>query len=174
MTETTDTTPAPTEGFIIDSTQKADWAIGLLADLEAKEARIKAQYAAMMRQIETDKNAWHGRFDAALENFAREEMERTKSKRKSLTLFNGTLGFRAVPARLVIENEADALQTARAVCPGAIIEVPATEKLDKKTLGDYAKGLLETTGEVLTGFTVTEAREAFSVKVPTAGGDTTE
>ena len=165
------TTEKP-EQFEITTQAEADWAVSLLADLEDKEARITAQYQKMLAQLQTDKNAWHGRFAGELENFARLELERTKSKRKSLTLFNGTLAFRTSPPRLVVESEADALQTARLVCPGAIVEVPASEKLDKKVLGEYAKRQLAEAGEIIPGYGLTEAREVFDVKLVSAGKGT--
>lgn len=169
MEETTTTeATAQAERFQITTQAEADWAVSLLADLEDKEARITAQYQKMLAQLQTDKASWHGRFAGELENFARLELERTKSKRKSLTLFNGTLAFRTSPPRLVVESEADALQTARLVCPEAIVEVPASEKLDKKVLGEYAKRQLAEEGEIIPGYGLTEAREVFDVKLPGA------
>jgi len=159
----------PKERFSIQSQEEADWAVSLLADLEAKEARITAQYQKMRDQLQTDKNAWHARFASELEHFARIELERTKGKRKSLTLFNGTLAFRTVPPRLSVADEAEAMRVARLECPAAIVTIPATEKLDKRFLGEYAKKKLETEGVILEGFELSESREAFDVKLPKAG-----
>lgn len=159
----------PKERFCIQSQEEADWAVSLLADLEAKEARITAQYHKMLAQLQTDKNAWHARFASELEHFARLELERSKAKRKSLTLFNGTLAFRTVPPRISVVDEAEAMRVARLECPAAIIVVPASEKLDKRLLGEYAKQKLAQEGVILDGFDLSESREAFDVKLPKPG-----
>lgn len=152
------------EQFVIDSRERADWYLRKLANLEAEAARITTQYQTMMRQNESDKNSLVQHFQPQLENFVREELASAGGKRKSITFFNGTAQFTAVPSRLVVESEADALQTARLVCPEAVVEIPATEKLDKKVLGEYAKKRLAEIGEIIPGYALTEGGERFAVK----------
>jgi hypothetical protein len=73
-----------------------------------------------------------------------------------------------VASRLVIESEADALITARLVCPEAIT-AETVERFDKAAFRAHAQSVLETTGELLPGIKQTEERQEFGVKFPKAG-----
>lgn len=156
-----------TEAFVIDTREKADWLLRKLANLEADEARVKAQSAVMLQQIESDRNSLMGRYQSQLENFTRAELEASKGKRKSITLFNGTVGFRTIPARLMIESEPDAITTARAVAPQTIT-TETVERFDKKKFMEYATERFEQEGELIPGVGRTEERESFSVKFPSS------
>ena len=65
----------------------------------------------------------------------------------------------------MIDNDDDALQTAKLVCPDAV-SVATVEKLDRAALVAKATATMEATGELLPGIKLVEASE--SVKV-TAG-----
>jgi len=152
------------EQFVIETREHAEWYLRNLANLDREEASIKAQAEAMLRRVASEREKHTGRYQSQLESFVRGELERTKSKRRSVLFFNGTAQFTTTPARLVVESEADALQTARMVCPEALVEIPATEKLDKKVLGEYAKRQLAECGEIIPGYALTEGGERFAVK----------
>ncbi|WP_394796975.1 host-nuclease inhibitor Gam family protein [Armatimonas sp.] len=173
-TTPTEQTEKP-EQFTIQSREHGEWYLRKLANIEAERQRIEAQAALMLRQLETDRNGLTGRYQSQFENLVRIELEASKGKRKSVTFFNGTAGFRTVASRLVIESEADALTTARLVAP-ATITTEAVERFDKAAFRAHAAEHFETTGEILPGFTRTEERQEFSVKFPTSKekGDTTE
>ena len=160
--ETTLTPTAEAPSFVIDSREKADWLLKKLAAIEAEEKLITEQSQKMLEQLRSDRESLMGRFVAELESFTRGETD--GGRRKSLTLFHGTVGFRTVPARLVVENQEDALQTARLLAPEAITTVPAQEKLDTRALVEAAKTALETTGEVWPGLKMTESEERFTIK----------
>lgn len=162
---TTEATSQQAERFTIDTREKADWLLKKLAGIEAEEKLIEAQAQKMLEQLRSDRESLLGRFGAELESFTRGETE--GGRRKSLTLFHGTVGFRTVPARLVVENQEDALQTARLLAPEAITTVPAQEKLDTRALVEKAKTALETTGEVWPGLKLTETEERFTIKTNT-------
>lgn len=157
---TTPTTEAPS--FCIDSREKADWLLKKLAAIEAEEKLIAEQAQTMLEQLRSDRESLLGRFGAELESWAKGET--LTGRRKSITLFHGTVGFRTVPARLVIESQEDALQTARILAPETITEVPAQEKLDTKALTEKARAALEKTGEVWPGLKLTETEERFTIK----------
>lgn len=159
------TTPTPKDeapSFTIDTREKADWLLRKLASIEAEEKLVEAQAQRMLEQLRSDRESLLGRFGAELESFTRGETE--GGRRKSLTLFHGTVGFRTVPARLVVESQEDAMQTARLLAPEAITSVPAQERLDTKTFTDKARAALETTGEVWPGLKLTETEERFTIK----------
>ena len=162
-TTTTQATEAK-EQFTITTRDHAEWYLRKLANIDREEASIKAQAEAMLRRLRSDRESLQGRYQGQLESFVRGELERTKAKRRSVLFFNGTAQFTSVAPRLVVESEADALTTAAAVVPGAVVEVPASVKLDKKALLDYAKSHFETTGELLPGVGRTEAGERFAIK----------
>lgn len=158
-------TPTPKDGtrFVIDSEGAADWYLGKLAGIDAEAERIKANTARRLQELTTDREALVQRFGSELTAWAKDEAERRR--RKTVTLMNGSVSFRAIGARLVIDNDADALQTARLVCPSAVT-VETIEKLDRAVLVAKAQEALDTTGEILPGIRLIEASE--SVKV-TAG-----
>lgn len=172
----TETPVPPVEGgkeqFVIETREHAEWYLRKLANLDREEASIRAQAEAMLRRLRSDRESLQGRYQGQFESFVRGELERTKAKRRSVLFFNGTAQFTSVAPRLVVESEADALTTAAAVLPDAVVEVPATVKLDKKALLDYAKSHFETTGELLPGVGRTEASERFAIKFAEEKGET--
>jgi hypothetical protein len=159
-----ETTTETKEQFVIQTREHAEWYLRKLANLDREEASIRAQAEAMVNRLRTDRESLQGRYQSQLESFVRGELERTNSKRRSVLFFNGTAQFTSVAPRLVVESEADALTTAAAVLPAALVEIPASVKLDKKTLLDYAKERFESTGELIPGVGRTEASERFAIK----------
>jgi len=164
----TETTSAETERFTIDSEEKANWLLGKLANIRAEQARINAQAAKRNAELEADFNGLMGRFGADLETFARGEANRRK--RRTVTLMQGTLAFRATPSRLVIEEMETAIITARAVAPETVTTEEVT-RLDRDAFLKRAAQIREETGEIIAGVKQTESSEAFSVKLPGAKTD---
>lgn len=165
-TTQTSTTEA-TERFTIDTTEKADWLLRKLAGIDAEKATMAAMIAQRIGELDADKNALLSRFGAELEAWAREEA--TARRRKTVTLLHGAISFRTVPAKLIVESEADALTTARAVAPQTVM-VETTERFDKAAFLAYAKAHLESTGEILPGLTQSEEKESISIR--TGGKET--
>jgi hypothetical protein len=80
-----------------------------------------------------------------------------------------------VAPRFIVESEADAMQTARLVLPEAIEAIPASEKLNKKALLDYAAKQFEANqGELIPGVGRTEPGERFAIKFPTEKGGSSD
>ncbi len=162
-------------GFTIDTKEKADWFLRKLSEFDAEEAKLKAQGAALMAQLDamvarnkTDRDAFNGRFCQQFEHFVREQIAQDKKGRRSVLFFHGTAQLRTVPPRLVVESAQDAMTTARAVCPDAV-KLETREKFDSTAFLAYATQQFETTGEILPGLRRTEERESFTVKVASAG-----
>lgn len=156
------------EQFTIQTRDHAEWYLRKLANLDREENSIIEQGAAMLARVRAEREKHTGRYASQFWNFTRGEL---KGSRRSVLYFNGTAQFTSVAPRLVVESEADALTTAAAVLPDAVVEVPATVKLDKKALLDYAKTHFETTGELLPGVGRTEASERFTVKFAEEKGE---
>lgn len=170
-TETTTITEAA-EVFVIDSRQKAEWALRKIAAKEAEIDLVRAQAQELLRSLESELESFQGRFRGQLEAWARGALAETGGKSRTVKTLCGSLSFRTVPPRLVVASESDAMQTARLVCPEAIVEVPAAEKLDRKALGEYAKRQLVEAGEIIPGYMLVEATESFSIKFASGGSET--
>jgi phage host-nuclease inhibitor protein Gam len=167
MDTTTDTVQKPE--FHIDSEAKANWLLGKLADIEAEKARIKVQADQRTKELDSDRESLLCRFSEELEAWSRQEAERRR--RRTVTLMQGSVSFRIIPASIKVGEYTDALTTARAVCPTA---VQTATTLDKKAFVDFARNHFETTGELLPGVERTTEREAFTVKFPGSKVDAEE
>lgn len=172
------TTP---EQFTIDTREKADWFLKTLLSYDAEEAKLKAEAATILAQLDAmitrnkaDKDSFQGRFHQQFERFVAEQIAADRKGRKSVIFFYGTASYRTVPAQIVLESPLDAMTTARAVLPSAIT-TETREVFDRSAFLAYAKEQFEKNGEILPGVKRTEERETFSVKVatPKAKGDTT-
>jgi hypothetical protein len=144
------------EQFHIDSDGAANWYLRKLANIEAEQRRVQAQAAAIVKQLENDAERLRYLYDAELEEYVREKLRATGSRRKSVHFLQGTAGFRTVPASIRVADTPAALHYATEHLPDAV---------KTQTVLDSARyrRLVEETGELLPGVEVTEAHEAFKV-----------
>lgn len=152
--------PVEKKPFCIDSESRADWLMGKLANIRAEQARITANAQKRIDELESDYTNLYGRFGQQLEAWARNET--IARRRKTVTIGNGSIAFRAVPERLIVSDLVTATQTARLVCPAAIVAT-TTEKLDTAALLDRAQKALQETGEILPGIDLRPADESIKV-----------
>lgn len=171
-----ETTTEKTEGqpFEITDRKSAEWALRKIASKQAEIDLVRAQAAEMLAGLQRDLDSFKGRFEPQLEAWAREALEATGGKSRTVKTLCGNLSFRTVPARLTVGGMEDALHTAKLVAPDAVVEVPATETLDKKRFLEYASARFEETGELLPGIERTEERQSFSVKFASGKGGAEE
>jgi len=104
------------EAFTPDTADKVDWVLGKMADCRARAARVRENAEKIARQHEAEAEGLEWRFGAALQAFLRSEIARQElegSRRKSLRLLNGVLGYRTKPAGV---NVTDPLRP----CPGRV------------------------------------------------------
>jgi len=149
----------PEDRFVIDTVEKAEWALSKLGNWDAEEKRIKAQAQAMLNRIATDRDKFLSRFEADLEAFAKAQIEAAGGKRKSVDTLQGTLAFRKVPPQLAVVDREAALAYARQHAPTAVAEVlNATEYRESALLA------LQQNGEVLPGMELKPERESFSIR----------
>ena len=172
-------TTAP-EQFTIDTREKADWFLKNLLSYDAEEAKLKAEAATILAQLDVmitrnkaDKDCFQGRFHQQFERFVAEQIAADRKGRKSVIFFHGTASYRTVPAQIVLESPQDAMTTARAVLPSAIT-TETHESFDKDAFIAYAKAQLEKTGELIPGASLREAEERFYIKTPKAKGGTSD
>lgn len=147
--------------FAIDTEDKANWLLGKLAAIDNEKARIKAQAEQRTRELDADRESLLFRFGAELEQWTRTEAERRR--RKTVTLMQGTLAFRTVPAglRFVLPDdyykEIEVIEKAQ--------ELGCTHmEINRSEYIKEAKTLMETTGELLPGIERVEAKESFSIR----------
>lgn len=161
--EMTGGAPAPKTEFHVTDESSACWVLRRLAAIEAEKALVAGQAKRRVEELEADRNRLMSRFGAELENWAREEAERRR--RRTVTTLFGTLAFRTVPARLEItdpQSAADVAITLGLVRPAAP---------DLMAYRKRAEEALATTGELLPGVGMSEAREAFAVRLPRVAGE---
>ncbi len=146
---------ATPEAFHITDEAGANWYARKLAGIEAERARVRAQAARIVAQLDSDEKSLRDRFEAETREWARQEIEtRYKGRRRSLTLLQGTFAFRSVPATLRVDDMAAALSTAASL--GAV-------KVDETTYRKAALDARKATGELLPGVVIVPEREHFGV-----------
>lgn len=144
------------EGFRIDIEERVEWALRKIAQLDADEERIKANAANILKDIETERNAFLHRFGRELEEYA--ETHPPKSG-KTLKFLNGKLSYRTQPARLAVVDGPLALAHAWA---NPELKERCVEITPSLLKSEYIKAV-EETGELLPGVEQTEAMEAFYI-----------
>lgn len=113
------------ERFEVNSREAAEWVLDKMADADAAAIAIKARKAAFLENIDKQMNAvvnrhryLVGRFQPDLQAWAERELAITK--RKSITLDNGTLKFSACGGGIKVLDEEAALEWARDFAATAI------------------------------------------------------
>ena len=148
----------PTE-FHIDSESAANWYLRKLANIESEKQRVTANAAAIVRQLESEADGLRYCYEGELQNYVRRELAAKGSRRKSLTLLQGTAAFRSVPAALKISDPAAALRYAVSSLPAAVTTRPALDAEKYRAAAESAAK----TGQTLPGVETVPARETFRV-----------
>ena len=147
--------------FHIDTEDKANWLLRKLANIDVEKERIRKQYETRTAQLDTDRAELLHLYGGELEAFARRELDSTRSRRKSLTLLQGTLSFRKVNASVRLFDALEALRWAEENRQDLLHVTPT---LDTTGFRELATKTLEETGELLPGMEFLPEREAFSIK----------
>jgi phage host-nuclease inhibitor protein Gam len=163
----------------IDSEDMANWYLRKLANLAAERERINANAKAMLAAIKRDEESLTAHFGPQLEQWAKEELIRRRSKTKTLPLFQGVISFKIVRSTLSVRDTEAALVHARTFYPELIETV---QRLKTEDYSAIARDLRKTetrddhTGEMipgplLPGCEVKPERESMSIKfVALSGG----
>lgn len=121
-------------GFVPDTARKADLVLGAIAERRARAQRIRDHAARLAEQAEAGADYLEKTFRPALQEFT--EGALMGSRRSSLTLYHGVLGFRHFKSRTAVCDPRAALSWARAHCPSAVTEtlnVTALEEVLKQS-----------------------------------------
>ena len=158
-------TPTPKTEFHITDEASANWLLRKLANLEAERARVKAQAARIVAQLDADEKHLRDLYEAEAREWARQELGKRAGRRRSLPLLQGTLAFRTVPPSLRVEDVAAALSTAAEL--GAV-------RVDVAAYRDAAITALQERGEILPGCVRDGEREHFAIRFGKDSGTDSE
>ena len=156
---------APQQQFQIDTLERLQWFVGKKADLQSRKVRLKAQYDAMLRDIERNEEHLDWRYAAQAEQVLRSNL----GKGRSLKLLTGTVGLRKSAARVGTTDDAALLQALEAA--GGELATVIEPKINLTALnrlikveGDVAYLVSEGTVAELPGLSIKPASEIFFVK----------
>jgi hypothetical protein len=119
--------------------------------------RVKHQAEREIRRTQRERDFLLLRYGPQLQRWARIELENYKGRRKSVLLLSGSVGWRSISAKLVIEDMLVVVKWAKKHCRKAVVVV---EKVRKSTINEQFK----TTCEIPDGIRVEPATERFYVK----------
>lgn len=153
--------PSSKLSFQVTDRDSADWVVGKMLDLDARETRLKAGYEAAKREIERERAFFERRFGDGLRNVALREITANGGRKKSVNLLNGTVGFRVSPEKIEVGDEEKAKAWAKDNALDAI-SVKVTESLIKKEL----LAAMKKRGEVPDGCEYVEPTQKFYVSAP--------
>lgn len=163
--------PAP-EGFVIDTEEKAAWAVDKLISLEAAEERLTVQYEKNVHRAARATARAREFFVPMLESFYRANLPK---KGKTLHLATGDLCVRAVPPRFEVRDEDAVLAWAQRVAVEKLdVRVAeriaaAREDMARAEAKKIAKETHKATEVLPDGCALTEAGESFTIKSPKEG-----
>jgi hypothetical protein len=144
--------------FLIDSAERANWLVRRIVDARAYGERVRAWAVKEQRRAEREERQLLYLFEAQLERWARQQLAALKSRRKSIHLPAGVIGFRRVRAKLVIEDVEKVLSWARQNYREAVV---LKEQLNRAAI----KSLMDSTGEIPDdGVRIEPQREALFVR----------
>ena len=148
------------ETFAVCDLKSANWAVRKINECRAYVEQVKAWAAIETARAKSDEARLTAHFGAQLQAVAQSELE--GAKRKSIALPSGSIGFRKHAETLEVQDEAAAIEWARANCPEA---VKITERLTKTELMAHFRE----NGELPDGCVYVHEGEEFFVRPNTKG-----
>jgi|GEM_PF-5208381 len=160
--------------FAVDSPERLEWYVRKQAAIQDEIARVKAQAAAIVRDLERQAQGLEFRFGSQAEVTLRRLLADGKRKNaKSHKTFFGTIGLRTTPASLKVVREDAVIEALRAL--PEVADAAVVTRVDAAALKRLVKvqdGLLVVadTGEVvdLPGVQITEPEEKVYIKTAKA------
>jgi Bacteriophage Mu Gam like protein len=143
--------------FDVHDRDAAEWLVRKIVEADAYIGRVKHQADREIRRTQRERDFLLMRYGPQLERWTESELQKHKGRRKSVLLLSGTVGFRQLSSKLVIDNAGLVLKWAKRNCASAVVIV---EKLSKRILDDH----FSRTGELPTGAHCEPSRQKFFVK----------
>jgi hypothetical protein len=147
--------PAVPEAFAVRDRASANWVVRKIAEARAYADHVKAWAELELRRAQREEAFFLRRFGTELEAWARAEIE--SSRRKSLKLPAGTVGFRTEPIRLEINDEQKLILWCRRHLPDAV-------RVQTSVLRAAVKEHLVQTGECPDGTQPSGGGERFYIR----------
>ncbi|CAN5407786.1 hypothetical protein BH09PLA1_BH09PLA1_01490 [soil metagenome] len=129
------------EKFTVNSAEAAAWVVRKIVAAREYRARVKLWADLEYRRAEREEERLMYLFSDQLRRWTEAEIATFKSRRRSIDLPSGRVGFRTVPSRLVVDDESAVIAWARRNCPSAIAIV---ERVSKSILNDHIAATGET------------------------------
>ena len=155
LTDEQELPPSAPESFAVHDASSANWLVRKIVEARAYAEHVK-QWAAMeVRRAEREERFFLERFGAQLEAWARPQI--SDSRRKSLKLPAGTVGFRTEPVHLEVKDETKLMAWCQHNLPDAI-------RVQTQVLKSLVNDHVEKTGECPDGADLTGGGERFFVR----------
>ena len=150
----------PADYFLIDSEERASWAVDKILGYEETRQRIKAQADRMLADLDLREASFRERFEPELARWAEERMPK---HRRFVDTLAGRVGFRLVKGGPRIVDKAAALTWAKEYLPAAV-----TVDVRESVTADLVKQHTEKTGELPPGVDYVPDEDRLYVKAPRA------
>ncbi len=125
--------------FEIDSPEKASWLVRKIVECRLYGTRAKAFAEREQCRAAREEQALWQRFGGQLEAWVQHMIAASGGRRKSVSFPAGTVGYRRVGPKLIVEDKEAVLRWAKEHVPDAVV---VTERLLKAKLNE----VMETTG----------------------------
>jgi hypothetical protein len=119
------------QGFCIDNADRANWLVRRIIEARAYADRVRTWSAREERRAKRDEQRLLYLFGRQLETWVSQELANSGGKRKSINLPAGSVGFRRIRPKLVIEDRTAVTDWAREHLPKAIV---TKEHLSKQVI----------------------------------------
>jgi Bacteriophage Mu Gam like protein len=143
--------------FVVDDERKANWLVKRIGEARAYRERVKQWAADETARSQRDEERLLYLYGGQLREWATTEITKLQGRRKSIHLPGGQVGFRHEQPKLVVIDEAAAIEWARLNCPEAIQIV---EKFSRNAL----KAHFDETGEIPPAVKFLPAHEGFFIR----------
>ena len=143
--------------FEVHDRDTAEWLVRRIVEANSHIDRVKHQADREIRRTQRERDFLLMRYGRQLECWTESELQKHKGRRKSVLLLSGTVGFRHIGAKLVVDDQSAVVKWAKRFCRSALVTV---ERLSKTELKNH----LTTTGEVPAGARLEAASQKFYVK----------
>ena len=146
------------DGFRVHDAETASWVVRRIAASREYGSRVRNWAERERRRAEWEEERFLYLFGGQLRAWAEGEIARAKTRRKSVALPGGIIGFRTSKSSVVIDDEEVVLAWARENCPSAIL---ISERLSRSAFQEHVAA----TGEVPeAGVHLAPQREVFFVR----------
>ncbi len=143
--------------FEVSDRDTAEWLVRKIVEADAHVVRVKSQADREIRRTMRERDFLLLRYGPQLERWTQKELQNYKGRRKSVLLLSGTVGYRQVAAKLVVDDQPAVIKWAKRFCRAAVVSV---ERLSKTQLKNH----LMATGEIPAGTRLEAASQKFYVK----------